>query len=306
MTAPVIAAQKTVEVVKVVRAFPWFRAFVILLVVLWLFLHYFVMPLFRGLDRLTPWDGMLPFVPIACGAPAAPPAELAGFDAMAHDLGAVVHRLSTGPAPDRAEFVGWFQGAGTSIARTASFLRGGVEGRPRPIPLAPEVPPLAPQQVSAAGPVNTCPPIDVPGAPQVTWANGQMPDAALVRVAGGQRLRADAAAAYGQLAAAFEQANGRPLLLNSGYRSRGEQASLYASHRARGSNLAAPPGKSNHGEGIAADLGSGVQSFGTPQHRWMRANAGRFGWVLPSWAQERGSKPEPWHWEYVGTGQAAG
>jgi len=31
---------------------------------------------------------------------------------------------------------------------------------------------------------------------------------------------------------------------------------------------------------------------------WLTANAGRFGWVHPPWAQPGGSKPEPWHWEY--------
>jgi LAS superfamily LD-carboxypeptidase LdcB len=32
----------------------------------------------------------------------------------------------------------------------------------------------------------------------------------------------------------------------------------------------------------------------------MKENAGQFGWVHPAWAQQGGSKPEPWHWEFVG------
>jgi LAS superfamily LD-carboxypeptidase LdcB len=64
--------------------------------------------------------------------------------------------------------------------------------------------------------------------------------------------------------------------------------------------LAAPPGTSNHGDGVAVDLCGGIESFGTKAHAWMRANAGRFGWVHPSWAGPRGKRPEPWHWEYRG------
>jgi LAS superfamily LD-carboxypeptidase LdcB len=67
--------------------------------------------------------------------------------------------------------------------------------------------------------------------------------------------------------------------------------------RAKG-RLAAAPGRSNHGTGIAVDFCGGVESFGTAAHRWMKARAGEFGWVQPSWARAGGSKPEPWHWEY--------
>jgi LAS superfamily LD-carboxypeptidase LdcB len=32
----------------------------------------------------------------------------------------------------------------------------------------------------------------------------------------------------------------------------------------------------------------------------MLAHAEEYGWTLPDWARTTGSKPEPWHWEYVG------
>jgi LAS superfamily LD-carboxypeptidase LdcB len=48
-----------------------------------------------------------------------------------------------------------------------------------------------------------------------------------------------------------------------------------------------------------------VQGFGSEAHRWMQLNAGQFGWVHPAWAQQGGSKPEAWHWEYVGVVSAA-
>jgi hypothetical protein len=32
----------------------------------------------------------------------------------------------------------------------------------------------------------------------------------------------------------------------------------------------------------------------------MKANAGRFGFFHPAWAEPGGGKPEAWHWEYSG------
>ena len=49
--------------------------------------------------------------------------------------------------------------------------------------------------------------------------------------------------------------------------------------------LAAVPGTSNHGWGLAVDLCGGIQNFGTPHYTWMKANAGRFGFLHPDWAE---------------------
>ena len=38
--------------------------------------------------------------------------------------------------------------------------------------------------------------------------------------------------------------------------------------------LAAVPGTSNHGWGLAVDLCGGIERFGTQQYAWMQANAG--------------------------------
>ena len=65
-------------------------------------------------------------------------------------------------------------------------------------------------------------------------------------------------------------------------------------------DLAARPGRSNHGLGLAVDLCGGVQSFGTAAHLWMQHNAPLYGWYHPAWAEPSGSMPEPWHWEYAG------
>ena len=129
-------------------------------------------------------------------------------------------------------------------------------------------------------------------------ANGFVPSTALCPLAAapGHALRADAAAAFDRLAAAALAERGAPLCVNDSYRSYAQQVSVFA----RMPHLAAVPGTSRHGLGVALDLGCGVERFGSEAHRWMKANGPRFGWVHPPWAGVGGSLPEPWHWEYVG------
>ncbi|WP_298176885.1 peptidoglycan-binding protein, partial [Saccharomonospora sp.] len=57
-----------------------------------------------------------------------------------------------------------------------------------------------------------------------------------------------------------------------------------------GRPLTASPGYSNHGNGLAVDIHPG------PIQTWLKANAGRFGWVndVPS---------EPWHFSYLNPGR---
>lgn len=129
------------------------------------------------------------------------------------------------------------------------------------------------------------------------YSNGRLPDHVLCELPGDsdEKLRADAAVAFARLAAAYQRDFKRPLCVTDGYRTYGEQRWL----RANKPRLAARPGTSEHGWGLALDLACGVQSFRTSQHAWVARNAGRFGWELPQWAARGGSKPEPWHWEYV-------
>ncbi|RMI14188.1 hypothetical protein EBM89_01590 [Cellulomonas triticagri] len=131
-----------------------------------------------------------------------------------------------------------------------------------------------------------------------SYDNGQIPASALCELdfAPGQQLRCDAAEALEQLNVEFAAAFGTNLVITDSYRSYSQQV---ACRRQKGS-LCATPGTSNHGGGVAVDLGGRAYSFGTDQHDWMLANAERFGWTLPSWARATGSKPEPWHWEFVG------
>lgn len=128
-------------------------------------------------------------------------------------------------------------------------------------------------------------------------ANGQIADANLCELPeGGFHLRGDAARAWWRLAARYEREFGEPPCLTDAYRSLASQQRLYASKP----GLAARPGTSNHGWGVAVDLCGGVQSFGTREYEWLSVNAEKVGWTNPGWARRSGSRPEPWHWEFTG------
>jgi D-alanyl-D-alanine carboxypeptidase len=130
------------------------------------------------------------------------------------------------------------------------------------------------------------------------YPNGKVPASALCPMYGSadERLREDPARGFNAMSRAYEHDTGSPLCVTDGYRPLGEQVEV-----ARATpNLAARPGTSHHGLGIAADLCGGVQSFGTSAHLWMQHNAPLFGWYHPAWAEPSGSMPEPWHWEYAG------
>lgn len=136
-------------------------------------------------------------------------------------------------------------------------------------------------------------------APQANPRNGRLGANELMGIpfAPGKRLTPEAVKALVEMNTAYKSAFGRNIYITDAYRTYAQQVMLKA---AKG-NLAATPGTSNHGLGLALDLGDGVNSFGTATHKWMMENAAKYGWVNPSWAQQGGSKPEPWHWEYVGT-----
>jgi D-alanyl-D-alanine carboxypeptidase len=135
-------------------------------------------------------------------------------------------------------------------------------------------------------------------ASAIGFPNGQIPVAELCPIWGapGHLLRADAAAAFDTMSKAYARQFGRPICVTDSYRSFSEQVALYAAKP----NLAARPGTSNHGWGLAVDLCGGVQSFGTVEHTWLFTHAPLYGWFHPSWAEPTGSRPEPWHWEFAG------
>lgn len=85
---------------------------------------------------------------------------------------------------------------------------------------------------------------------------------------------------------------GVTVAINSGFRSYPEQKHLYDGFKKGlpGFNKAAPPGASNHQNGIAFDIAVAGAS-GSPVYDWLKVNATSFGFV-------RTVNGEPWHWEY--------
>lgn len=129
------------------------------------------------------------------------------------------------------------------------------------------------------------------------YKNGYIPSSALCALPqAGEQLQCDAARTFIAMNAAFKAKFGQNMKINDSYRDFAGQQAAKIKH---GSN-AATPGTSDHGWALAADIGElgGAITFSSPTYKWLKANAARYGWDHPSWAEPGGNRPEPWHWEY--------
>lgn len=128
-------------------------------------------------------------------------------------------------------------------------------------------------------------------------ANGRLGDANLCAIGEGHELRPDAAAAFLALAVRYRDDTGDSLAscITDSYRSYDAQVRV----KDEKPSLAAQPGTSDHGWGLAIDVGCGANSYGGALYEWLDDVGAEFGWINPDWAQPGGSKPEPWHWEFV-------
>ena len=135
-----------------------------------------------------------------------------------------------------------------------------------------------------------------PTAVDLGAVNGRLDTAHLCELWGtGHLLRADAAVALARLAFAYRTHFRESLVVTDSYRSYRAQARLAA----RKPGLAARPGTSEHGWGLAVDFGGGVETA-DEHYQWLLENAPAFGWDNPAWARKGGSsRYEPWHFEYV-------
>ncbi|CAF1190018.1 unnamed protein product [Rotaria sordida] len=113
------------------------------------------------------------------------------------------------------------------------------------------------------------------------------------------------ACAFDKMATAAKKAGVR-ITISSGFRTVARQEyfwNCYQTKACNNGNLAARPGKSNHGRGIALDLNTncGSQSGAKPNcggskvYQWLKNNGHKYGF-------KRTVRSEPWHWEYVGAG----
>jgi hypothetical protein len=149
------------------------------------------------------------------------------------------------------------------------------------------------ENAGTTAPAGTCP------EPDQVWSaeNGHLSSSELAQIpfASGHYVRADVVGGLTELNEAYAAEFGVNLTINSSYRTYADQEALYDPT----SKTAAPPGCSNHGTGLAIDIGGGVQTFGSAQYEWLKANAEAYGWVHPPFAEPSGRNPEPWHWQSV-------
>lgn len=109
----------------------------------------------------------------------------------------------------------------------------------------------------------------------------------------GPLVKVDAAVSCPRVALAYRlmqrgaSLSGVRLFAISGFRTRAEQAILYAK---LGPGIAAPPGRSLHEQATEFDLAVGPA--GSPIHRWLADNAQQFGFI-------QRYPTEPWHWGYT-------
>ena len=125
---------------------------------------------------------------------------------------------------------------------------------------------------------------------------------------GGNKYNPNAAASAAALIKAFNEAFPSDKRLTPGActRSLEAQQKAYANYKA-GGNLAATPGTSNHGWGLAIDFRTGtssITSFTSPEYLWLKNNSYQYGWINPLAMTPAGgcsgNKCEAWHFQYVG------
>lgn len=129
--------------------------------------------------------------------------------------------------------------------------------------------------------------------------NGNLPSSSLGKALGfapGSGVGATGGLLQKAAAAAWNlayKASGGILSLTEGYRDLAGQNYRWSLFK-KGGNLAAAPGTSKHGYGLAADVAGGQS--------WLRANGAKYGWTNTGlgFAQR-----EPWHFEYRGVPQLA-
>lgn len=124
-------------------------------------------------------------------------------------------------------------------------------------------------------------------------ANGRLPASALASIPGG-RLEHNAAKAWNAMCAearARHNVEIRPAGPRSSYRTFAEQQHFWNLYISGRGNLAARPGTSNHGLGLAVDLADGGRGA---MRRVIDQIGSRYGWAK-KWSD---AAHEPWHLKF--------
>lgn len=99
-------------------------------------------------------------------------------------------------------------------------------------------------------------------------SNGELEGGWLCEIGvGGFELRPDAALAFAAMNEAYRRETGEDLAITGTYRPLERQVSIAAERP----GLAAKPGSSLHGWGIAIDFGGGTTTASGPQYEWLVA-----------------------------------
>lgn len=118
------------------------------------------------------------------------------------------------------------------------------------------------------------------------------------------QLREDAAKSFKRLNDAFKSEFGKNIPINDTYRNYDRQVKERLQAEKSGNpGLAAVPGTSAHGWGLAIDINSG--GWGTDIVKWFKNTGSKYGWSQPSsWPyynkkdSNKNSPLESWHWQY--------
>lgn len=143
----------------------------------------------------------------------------------------------------------------------------------------------------------------------VTYKNGEMPDDKMRYLTnwknyvganssdnGRLRMYNKAALAVDRLLVAAEK-DGIRFKVNSCYRTIADQEKIKRDY----GKLAATPGRSNHGFGLAIDFAFPVASKlnpSTKQYQWLIKNAAKYGFNRLPYSPKHPESWEAWHWEY--------
>lgn len=220
-----------------------------------------------------------------------------GISAVEARIGAIEARFEAlAPAPAQApagDFAAVLAAASNATAPTASAAAVG-----SPIPALPTSWALT-NSANVTTPATRLAPGEYPAlrppAELAAYGNGRVPPAALqpINASGSHRLWGPAAGAFTSMERDAAAAGVR-LGVTDSYRPLAVQERLAREKGLyRDGGLAAVPGTSNHGWGLALDL-----DLDDAAQRWMRENGWRYGFVedVPR---------EPWHWTYRPAGNGS-
>jgi len=121
--------------------------------------------------------------------------------------------------------------------------------------------------------------------------NGQLPSSALHSIGRGYSLAAAAARSFLAMSAESSRCYGTPILVRAAYRTLALQWYFWRLYQSGRGNLAAYPGTSNHGWGLAVDL------YNTRMRQIVDAIGGKYGWAK-RWSD---APSEWWHIKYSST-----